>query len=309
MKNIPFKDLKSKNKLYKLLFIESHTDLINNYNVFLLNDRLVEEPNPRLKKVHNRIFYLMRNIKLPEYLFSVKGRSNIDNANYHSNSKNIVTMDIAKFFPKSSFDRVFDYFYNKLNLSHDNAMILSELITIDYNCVSIDDNITDWFAKTNKELKYNIPERHLPTGSSISQLMSFLIYKDMFDEIEDFSKKRNIRMSVYVDDLTFSSNYNISKPFIKSIGYIVSKYGLELNNSKTSIYNNETSKKVTGIYIDKDGKLKAPSKLHLDVTKMFKEFKFGKNDKANKLLGKAIYVNRVEKGKFSNIIKAIKKKR
>ena len=116
-------------------------------------------------------------------------------------------------------------------------------------------------------------------------------------------------MSVYVDDLTFSSNYNISKPFIKSIGYIVSKYGLELNNSKTSIYNNETSKKVTGIYIDKDGKLKAPSKLHLDVTKMFKEFKFGKNDKANKLLGKAIYVNRVEKGKFSNIIKAIKKKR
>ena len=63
-----------------------------------------------------------------------------------------------------------------------------------------------WFIS-----KLIIYENQLPIGSPTSQLVAFWSYKDMFDEILEYSLLNELKISVFVDDISFSSNKSISK--------------------------------------------------------------------------------------------------
>lgn len=314
-KNIPIQEcplynMKSKKKLKEILFISSSDmELINQYHIFIDNNRIVENPVPRLKIIHRRIFYFLKMIKLPEYLFSSKKKSsNVTNAKYHQNGKYVSSVDISKFFPKSSYSYVFSFFYDEMKLSYTNSKMLSKLLTVDYEKINLSPSVNKWILETNTRLQYEIPSQHIPTGSPASQVLAFLSYKGMFDKINSLAKSKNIKMSVYVDDITFSSNKRISQSFIKDVIYIISTYGHEANPSKVARYLPENTKKVTGVYISKKGKLLAPSSIHLEVSNLFEQYMNGDTSIRDKLLGKANYVNQFQKPKFNQLIRVVKKK-
>ena len=50
---------------------------------------------------------------------------------------------------------------------------------------------------------------HLISGAPTSQILSYLANHKMFDEMQAISDENNVIMTVYVDDVTFSSEYYI----------------------------------------------------------------------------------------------------
>lgn len=75
-------------------------------------------------------------------------------------------------------------------------------------------------------------ERALITGSPISQFFSYVINKRMFDKLSDLAKSEGITFSVYVDDISFSSNKIISHNFLKKTFAIIKNNGFEISKNK-----------------------------------------------------------------------------
>lgn len=302
-----FYGLKSKKKLRNLLLIGDNESVHSEYQIYRLKDtnRIVEEPKGRTKFLHQRIFKFLKEIETPDYLYSsVKGKSHIDNARTHLKNDYVVSLDLSKFFQKCDSGHVYDFFRNKMKMSEINASLLSEITTIDISKFELNANVKDWFQVVNGQLRYPIPVRHLPTGSCLSQLLAFFSYMDMFDEIYQYCSLKHFTLSVYVDDVVISSKRRISKKSVKYVMYIFSKYGHEVNTSKISSYIKDRPKKVTGIHINKDRQLKAPSKHHFTIKKMRCEFEETRDPNSLKsLIGKIRYVNGIESAHFGNLAK------
>ena len=134
--------------------------------------RIIEEPKPQLKLIHQRFARLLAQIETPDYLHSgVKGRSYITNANAHGADDACVKLDIKKFFPSSSSHHVQRFFEDVLEYPPDVASRAKQLLTHD---------------------------GHLPTGGNASPILSFWAYKPMFDEIDTLIAK-------YWEDVSFES--------------------------------------------------------------------------------------------------------
>ena len=84
--------------------------------------------------------------------------------------------------------------------------------------------------------------------------MSYLVNHRMFDEMQKVADDNNAVMTVYVDDVTFSTENRISKNFRDRIIAIVQKYGYQISKSKVKKYTKLYPKLVTGVVIDSDGK-------------------------------------------------------
>ncbi len=54
----------------------------------------------------------------------------------------------------------------------------------------------------------------LPTGAPTSQIMAYWTYNKTFDEMVNIANKYNSIFTLYVDDMTFSSNEAISKKHV-----------------------------------------------------------------------------------------------
>lgn len=306
----PLYNMKSINKLKNLLFFDENLVLQTQYNVFCANkgERLVEQPLGELNTIHKRIFKFLKLIEQPDYLMSKKKSSNIVNASKHLRSNYVVTLDISKYFPKCSHAHVYQFFLNTMKNSVDNAKFLADVCTIDISKMMLSENVKIWYEKCNSQLKFSIPDSHIPTGSSLSQLLAFLSYENMFEEINLLCKKNNLIFTLYVDDIIISSNNRIKKSIVKNVYYIATKYGHEINMDKVKYYGPSNSKKITGVHINVQNKLSAPSRIHKEIVELAKELSNEKNPlKLQKFFGKANYVNAVESGKFRELIKHVKK--
>ena len=179
--------IQSKRKLAELLKIDG-PDLMaltrqpDLYNVFPIHEngksRLIEEPQGRLKLVHARLFTLLSRVQPPAYLHSgVKGRSYVSNAREHAGRERVLKTDVSKFYPSTTHRQVFTGFLREFRCSGDVAKVLADLCTY---------------------------QGHVPTGSSISMPTAFLAHKQLFDALYISMLRRNIVLTVYVDDLTLS---------------------------------------------------------------------------------------------------------
>lgn len=184
--------------------------------------RSVQMPSRQLYPVHVRIFKLLRRIKLPDYLHSgVAGRSYVTNAKCHLGTKKTYTVDIKSFFPSVSRAMVFAFFRGTMKCSEDVAGILANISTCD---------------------------GHIPTGSSLSQLLAYLACKGMFDELYAASVEAGIVMTCYVDDLSFSGD-SVTRAWIYgTIKPIISKYGLKSHKDK--FFGLGRPKEITGVIVD-----------------------------------------------------------
>jgi len=232
MKDSPFYKLKSKRKLAELLCV-SLSDLSilkkdeGNYCIFDQlskkgKSRKIQKPLDKLDIVHTRIASLLSRISLPAYLHSgKKSCSNVTNAKAHLNHDKMMTTDIKSFFPSTTRVMVFSFFYSVMKTSSDVADLLSHICTC---------------------------HGQLPTGSRISMPLAYFANSRMFNEIHQLCQKLTVKMTVYVDDLTFSGA-NVNRLFCAVIGKIINKHGHAVHPTKTKMYGKEQPKLVTGVIV------------------------------------------------------------
>lgn len=255
----PIFRLKSKKELAKILNISvNDLDYLENqtktnkslYSVFTIGEKQREIQNPVNKllcKVQRRLFELLKRFELPQYVYSgKKGSSYISNAKLHKNSPFILKMDIEHFYANTKGEFVYQFFLHKMEMSSDLAHILTNFSTF-------------------RDFSTNIQK--IPTGSCLSQLLAFWSYSDMFDKIYELAVLNNYIFSLYVDDMTFSSNSLIPNDFHKKIEEILNSKGLRFKRSKVCYYSANQSKEITGVIITPDKQLRVPNKRLKETSK------------------------------------------
>lgn len=235
--------------------------------------------------MHRKIKKILSDIQLPDYVHSgAKGRSYKGNANVHLGNKYIVTMDIEKFFPSCSEKLVWEFFYHDMKMSSDVATTLSKVCCCD---------------------------SHVPTGSPISLLLAYLINSSLFDSIHLDALKMGQKFSLYVDDMTFSTNdKKISRTYHLYINKLINQNGLRLKKSKVVYFHADKDKVITGCKIDiKDNSLKATDKLKKKLFAPMRNRKVTEltEKEARSMLGRVHSARYVEGDIFKELKEKVKK--
>ena len=239
-------------------------NIAKNYHPYIDNKenkkRLIEVSSQKLKFVQTKILGMLKNLDYPEYLFSgVKGVSFIDNAKQHLGKYFTFKIDISKFFPNTSRNKVYNFFKKDLNTSSDVATMLTDCTTVDLRNYSSDKHHNEI---VNFLDEYKIKQiAHLSTGAPTSMLLSFLANRPMFEELNSFCKQRDYIFTVYADDVTMSSKSHIPYKDRSAIIRIAEKYGHFVSKRKVQYYYVNQDKKITGVVINKNGKICTPNKL------------------------------------------------
>lgn len=216
----PLYKLSNKRKLSELLEVElsvlsslEKSGLTSQYRIFKdrKTQRLITEPIGELALIHKQLLKFFSRIAPPPYVHSaIKKRSYKTNAEQHKGSLNILKIDIKKFFPSIKFSYIHDFFSNELCCSRDIAAILSKLCT----------------AQTEKH------GVHLPTGSCISPVLSFLANRRMFDSIKKICDSAGCTFTVYVDDIIVSG-LNANRALLSEVAMVIHKHGYQYHKIKT----------------------------------------------------------------------------
>ena len=309
-----FYGLKSKKRLLEILHIDrkvySKNTFINcKITPYIIEQdnkkkRLIEAPDDDLKAIQSRIMRALQQIDVPNYAFSgVKGKCYIDNAKVHTNKKHLFQIDISKFFPNTSRDKVYRFYRYCLNTSPDVANILTNFSTIN---LDLKNQLSKNIQEVNDYIGASgIQQRnHLITGSPISSIMSYFANIDLFEDMYNYSKKFNIDMSVYVDDVVFSTNNKIPSFFKKEIIEIIKRKGYNVSSKKCKWYDKPAVKKVTGVIIDEKGNMQVPNKLMFKTHKYIDEVKNSNLTNIERLRG-CVEVASSINGKFSSYKKQI----
>lgn len=309
----PLYELKSKKVLKYLLGINDAGFLKQDYAASLVEPyidatgkpRLIEPPRVELKLIQKRIKTLLGRIEVPNNVFSgIKGRSYIDNANVHigNHSRCLFKIDLTAFFPSICRETVYNFFYKDLCCAPDIAEILTNLTTIDLTKSKLRNPTEVYGFLEKKRVKcFN----HLISGAPTSQIMSYLVNHKMFDEMQTLADNGKITMSVYVDDVTFSSEYQISKRFKNSIFNIIHKYNYKISNKKVKSYSKLYPKLVTGVIIDSNGNLTIKNSLRRKITVEHDHLRKEPEDRESRqrLRGLVTAARQVDKSAFPNIRK------
>lgn len=317
-RNCPLFGIKSKKLLKFILHIENEKLFKQSYVASLIvpyidrngKPRLIEKPLSEIKIIQKRIKTLLGKIDIPNNVFSgIKGRSYVDNAKMHlgTNRRNIYKIDFTAFFPSISRERVYKFFYNNLNCSQDIAEILTNFTTIDLKRLKLEkaDEIYDFL--NHKGVKcFN----HLISGSPTSQILSYLVNYDMFRELQNLSNKNGVIMTIYVDDIVFSSEHKISCNFRKSVKSIIKKYCYRISKGKEKLYSKTYPKLVTGVIIDSTGKTTKKNSTRFKISREFNNLKNNQKNEhiKQKLRGLINAARQVERTAYPNMYKLTFKK-
>lgn len=198
--------------------------------------RLIQSPASNLMRLQARLnFYLQNYYHLirPEGIHGFVINPNkkekicniVDNAKIHINRKQVLNLDLKDFFPSIQAYRVKELFVSQyFKFNEDIANALALLVTY---------------------------EGKLPVGAPTSPVISNFICLELDAHLIAFCKENQINFSRYADDLTFSSNEDISKETISSIFEIIKKNNFEVNHKKTRLKSNQRKQTVTGLVVNK----------------------------------------------------------
>ena len=224
--------------------------------------RNIEEPNFILKPIHRKIHILLSEIPAPDYLFSKKKSSCVLNAKAHVNCHgSTLNIDIENFFPSTSRIRVQQFFGYFLQYPRDVADFMADICTVN---------------------------NHIQTGSPLSLMLAFWANKPMFDELNKLAASRKIKMTIYVDDISFTG-VAVNDSFKNKVTEIVNRYNHSINPDKVRFFS-EKLRFINGIAVSKDG-LRPSNKLSKEIRSL-KNIREVQN--ANTLGGKLNYMNYIK---------------
>lgn len=206
--------------------------------------RHIESPEIRLAQTQKRIENLLSRVALPDFLYCpVKGKSYVSNASQHRDGIEVRCLDVADYFASTPSRRVFWFFHKVLECSTDVAGVLTSLATY---------------------------KGYLPTGSSLSPLMSFYAHRDMWLSIGELTKAAGCIITVYMDDVTISGP-KVPDRLIWEVKKKIRRNGLRYHKEKR--FTGSHASEVTGIILD-HGTLKLPHRQHMKIHDLRREISF-----------------------------------
>ncbi len=127
----------------------------------------------------------------------------------------------------------------------------------------------------------------------------------MFDELCALSTKQNITMTIYVDDITFSSRNRISRRFRAAVLNVIQKYNYQVSKKKTKNYTKHYPKLVTGVIIDSNGNPAIKNSLRKKIAEEHRYLRQYPNDSASRrrLQGLVTAARQVNKTAYPTIHK------
>jgi len=146
---------------------------------------------------------------------------------------------------------------------------------------------------------------HLISGAPTSPILSYLVNHKMFDELQALSDKNKVIMTVYIDDVAFSSKNRISSKFRKSVLSLVRKYNYKISPKKVKGYSRTYPKLVTGVIINSEGKATLKNALRSKIMAEYKYLRNNPNDERSRqrLKGLVTAAQKVDKSVYPNIRK------
>ena len=230
-------------KILLKLSLSSINKLMNkpNYITFSIpkkrgGNRLIQSPDENLMKLQSRLnFYLQQYYHLmrPEGIYGFvinpdkkeKYCNIVENAKVHVNQNHVLNLDLKDFFPSIKAYRVKQLFESEnFKFSKDVANALALLTTY---------------------------EGKLPIGAPTSPVISNFICLELDADLIAFCQKNKINFSRYADDLTFSSNQEITQDMVNCLFEIIKKNHFEVNPKKTRLKSNNRKQTVTGLVVNK----------------------------------------------------------
>lgn len=191
--------------------------------------RTLHIPSRSLKKIQKVILYkiLYKEQSHPCSYAYRKGKSIVDNAKVHCDSKVIIKMDIRDFFPSVNADKV-KLLFLKFGWNEEVSNKLTELCT--------------W--------ENGLPQG-APTSPAISNIILYKLDKKLFSMAHGFKAS----YTRYADDLTFSlkeDNPETIRSIIKLTQLAVEKEGFRINfkKGKINVLRNHQHQKVCGITVN-----------------------------------------------------------
>ena len=197
--------------------------------------RLIEDPVSGLKQIQravNRhlqaVYYLHQTEVAYGFIISVKNqikkKNILQNAKQHLHHKYMLKIDLKDFFHQISKKRVYDLFRSRLFGFKDKlAHTLSAVLTY---------------------------KSRLPMGAPTSPVLSNLCTIDLDTALDLWAKMHGITFTRFADDMTFSANNRITERELKEITGICQRHQYELNLKKTVFYDEQQTKKVTGLILN-----------------------------------------------------------
>lgn len=194
--------------------------------------RMIQEPRGDLRPVHTIVRKLLSRIDPPGFLYCpVKRRSYVGNAAQHLAGREVRTLDVKNYFPSTLRHRVYGFFESVMRCSSDVAAILAQLLTAD---------------------------GHLATGSTVSPILSFFAFYNMWMEIAQIASASECVLTVYIDDITISGACVPDGVMWKIKQQLYSR-GLRYHKERRYTGRH---KEVTGVLII-DGELRVPNRQRL----------------------------------------------
>ncbi len=283
-KSCPLYGLKTLDELINIVKTEEYTidrqeleALLNHPEPYLEQKLLVDEltgkrrwcevPVDNLKKFQERlhkVLFTWLEDRQPEYLFSFKGA--LENAQYHSQEEMAVRYDVHHFFKNTRAEKVYSFFKDKIRMAAAMARLLSKLC---------------------------IYKGHLPTGAPTSPILSFLAYRDMWEQIYQHCQniilwegristvRHSYRFTLYIDDIVISGS-PLFRFSLRMIRAILHQHGFSMAKGKTKWFQRGHPKHITGVIILPDGRFVAPHKTHWRLNEYRKKLTKAKTRKARK---------------------------
>lgn len=237
-------------------------------------------PAEELKLVQKVLCRLLTRIETPDWVMSGKKHcSYITNAERHIENQFVKTMDISQFYDSVQKKRIYKMFKDTFKMAEDISWIMTDLVT--YKGV-------------------------LPTGSPSSQLIVYWTYSNMFAEINRIAADKGCVFTLYVDDMTFSSQYPISQELRESVAEQLKQNDLKAKNSKDHYYQAKTLKVVTGVGL-KDGEKVVLNRNRKAILEQYQKCKATRNIyDIEKLNGMLCSQRQIEKDIFPEIANFVK---
>ncbi len=199
--------------------------------------RKIIAPNKRLRYIQRLINQCLHALyyPMPQAHGFVPERSIVSNARLHTNKKYVYNLDLSDFFPSISFHRL-------------------KAVLCKVKQIGINQKVAHIVA--NLCCHEGVLPQGAPTSPTLSNFVCIALDKKMYY----LSKEGDFTYSRYADDITFSSNNDISKVEFKSLvaGIIVDE-GFQLNKKKERLQMNNVIKsgklyrqhqEVTGIVVN-----------------------------------------------------------
>ena len=197
--------------------------------------RTIESPDETLMAIQKKL-----NFYLQSYYYHIKPKhvhgfvcnsyrtisvaNIVENAKMHVGKKYVLNIDLKDFFSNISANRVKKMFSGKYFIFNElMTMVLTLLVTY---------------------------KGKLPTGAPTSPAISNFVCLDLDQSLLEFSKSNGLTYTRFADDLTFSSDEEITDVLLLMIKEIIRLNGFVVNNKKVRIKSSARQQKVTGIVVN-----------------------------------------------------------